>query len=252
MAEARRATPALLLLLLVSAAAPVRAAECALPDGAEPALARVDADLRLHFLQQGLRHAARQARIWAWSSAGALVFAASVQLLGATHVPDAGDRADLWVGAASVGFSLAQLALFYPRVTIDQWTLDRHVARAGPHGDRCALVAEAEALLVRDARSEAIATSAAMQAVTFLFNIGTGLVLGIGFDRWHSAAINLFVGAALGELQIVTQPTESIDLLRRYRAGRLTSPAAAQVALRWRLTPTASPGGCGLLFGASF
>ncbi|MGZ3438427.1 MAG: hypothetical protein ACXVDD_02880 [Polyangia bacterium] len=154
--------------------------------------------MRLRFVQHGLRHAAHQARIWAWSSAGVLAFAAGFQLLGATHLPDAGDQADLYVGAASVGFSLLQLAIFYPRVTIDQWTLDRHVARAGAAVDRCALVAEAEYFLMRDARSEAIATGAAMQAVTFLFNIGTGLVLGIAFDLWHSGVINLFVVAALG------------------------------------------------------
>ena len=228
------------LVVLAAATAPAHSTECALPEGAAPSLAAADADARLHFLQHGMRHAAHQARVWAWSSAGALAFAAGFQLLGATHVPDAGDRVDLYVGAASVGFSLAQLAIFFPRVTIDQWTLDRHVARAAPGADRCALVAEAEYFLMRDARSELIATGSAMQAATFLFNIGTGLLLGIAFDRWHSAAINMFVGAALGELQIVTQPTDSVELLRRYRAGSLAPSKNERAALHWRLAPTAS------------
>ncbi len=254
MAEAPRASLRALVVvaLVASSAAPTGASECALPDGAAPALARADAAARLAFLQAGMRHAAHRARLWAWSSAGALSFAAGFQLLGATHVPDAGDRIDLYVGAASIGFSLAQLAIFYPRVTIDQWALDRRVARAGPDADRCALVAEAEHLLMRDARSEEIATSAAMQAVTFLFNIGTGLVLGIGFDRWHSAVINLFVGAALGELQIVTQPTDSVDLLRRYRAGELTPHEPEHAQLRWQLAPTASRDGFGLALGLAY
>ncbi|MDB4966306.1 MAG: hypothetical protein JWN44_1995 [Myxococcales bacterium] len=229
-----------------------RAAECALPNGAVPSLADADSEVRLSFVQLGMRRAARQSRIWAWSSAGALAFAAGFQLLGATHVPDEGDRVDLYIGAASVGFSLAQLAIFYPRVTIDQWTLDRHVAHAGRGVDRCALVAEAEYFLIRDARSEEIATGPAMQAVTFLFNIGTGLVLGIAFDRWHSAAINMFLGAALGELQIVTQPTDAITLLRRYRAGDLAPGKEARASLGWHVAPTALRDGFGLAFGAAY
>jgi hypothetical protein len=231
---------ATVVALAVAAAAPVHATECA------------DADARLNFLQHGMRRAAHQSRIWAWSSAGVLAFAAGFQLLGATHVPDAGDRVDLYVGAASIGFSLAQLAIFYPRVTIDQWTVDRHVRRAGAASDRCALLAEAEYFLARDARSEEIATSALMQGATFLFNIGTGLVLGIAFDRWHSAAINMFVGAALGELQIVTQPTDSIELLRRYRAGELTLRKEERASLRWRLVPTASRDGFGAALSLAY
>ena len=241
----------LAVVTLAVAALPARATECALPAGAAPALAAFDAEARLRFLQRGMRHAAHDARIWAWSSAGVLVFAGGFQILGATHVPDPGDRADLWLGAASIGFSLAQLAIFYPRVTIDQWTLDRHVARAGPDGDRCAVLAEAEALLVRDARSEVVATGPAMHAATFLFNIGVGLALGIGFDRWHSAAINMFVGLALGELQIVTQPTESVTLLERYRAGELTDRRRAARRV-WRLAPTLSRDGFGLALGVAF
>jgi hypothetical protein len=230
-----------------------RAAECALPAGASPALARFDAETRLRFLQHGLRQAAHDARVWAWSSAGVLAFAAGFQILGATHVPDPGDRTDLWVGAASVGFSLAQLAIFYPRVTIDQWTLDRHVARAAPGADRCALLAEAEWFLARDARSERIATGTAMTAATFAFNIGAGLVLGIAFDRWQSAAINMFVGAALGELQLVTQPTESVELLRRYRDGALTAtPARHSSPVTWHLLPTASRDGVGLALALAY
>ena len=243
---------AALVVLALTAAATAHAVECAPPDGAASSLATVDADVRLRFLQHGMRHAARQARIWAWSSAGALGFAAGFQLLGATHVPDTGDQVDLYVGAASIGFSLAQLAIFFPRVTIDQWTLDRHVAHAGAATDRCALVAEAEYFLVRDARSEAIATGPTMQAATFLFNIGTGLVLGIAFDRWHSAAINMFVGAALGELQIVTQPTDSIELLRRYRAGELTPRKSERASSQWRVTPTVSRDGFGLSGSATW
>src|SRR5262249_21848496 len=93
-------------LLLVAASA--RAAECPAPDGASPALATIDSEARLAFIQRGMRRAAHKARGWAWSSAGVLTALGSFQLLGAVtdRVPDRGARIDLAVGAASTAFSL--------------------------------------------------------------------------------------------------------------------------------------------------
>ena len=243
---------ALALLVLLLAAAPALGAECPLPPGAAPALGAADGEARLRFLQHGMRHAARKARIWAWSSAGVLLAVANFQLLGALHVPDRGDRIDLWVGAASVGFSLVQMAAVPPLVTIDQWRLDSRVAHAPPGADRCALLAQAERFLVRDARSEEQATGFAMQAVTVLFNIGTGVVLGLGFQRWDSAASNIFLGVALGELQILSQPTESVKLLERYREGDLTPPKSEKASLSWRLLPMAARDHWGLSVAAAY
>jgi hypothetical protein len=244
--------PVLALLLLSLSVRPAGARECPLPDGAASSLATIDAEARLAFLQRGMRKAARQSRIWAWSSVAALSAVGNFQVLGATHVPDPGDRIDLWVGAASLLFSIAQIAVVPPLVTIDQWKIDRMVARARPDADRCALLAEAERLLVRDARGETIATGPAMHVATLLFNIGTGLVLGIAFNRWESGALNIFLGAALGELQIVTEPTDSVTLLERYRAGDLAPRKDEKARLQWRLLPSVARGQAGLSWGVSF
>ena len=242
---------ALLCALLIASA--VRATECPLPPGASSALAAADADARLKFIQKGMRHAAHKARIWAWSGAGVLVAVGSFQLTGAIKVPDRGDRIDLWAGAASIFFSLAQMAVVPPLVTIDQWTVDRHVRKAGPGGDRCRLLAEAERLLVRDARSEEQGTGLGMQVATLVFNFGTGLVLGFGYHRWDSAASNIVIGTALGELQILTQPTESVTLLQRYRAGDLSAPKkSARDPLRWALVPSLGRDRVGLSLGLNF
>ena len=228
---------AVLLALVLSSSS--RATECPLPPGAAPALAAADAETRLKFIQKGMRRAAHKARIWAWSGAGALVAVGSFQLTGAIKVPNRGDRIDLWAGAASIFFSVAQMAAVPPLVTIDQWTVDRHVRKAGPDGDRCRLLDEAERLLVRDARSEEQGTGLGMQVATLVFNFGTGLVLGFGYNRWDSAASNIVIGTALGELQILTQPTESVTLLQRYRAGDLSAPKKSEgAAVRWALVPS--------------
>ena len=225
---------------------------CPVIEGGNASLATVDGAVRLEFLRSRMRFAARQSRIWAWSSAGVLLAVGNFQILGATHVPDPGDRIDLSVGVASLGFSLLQLAVVPPRIMFDQWTLDRHVARAPPNADRCALLAEAERFLVRDARSEVIGRSPAMHAVTLLFNIGVGLLLGIGFDRWTSAAVNMFLGSGLGELQILTEPTESVALLDRYRAGDLGPRKQAQTGVHWQLAPSLERQGLGLAFALSY
>jgi hypothetical protein len=240
-----------LCAVLVSSA--VRATECPLPPGAAPQLASADAEARLKFIQKGMRHAARKARIWAWSGAAVLVAVGSFQLTGAIKVPDRGSRIDLWAGAASILFSLAQMAAVPPLVTIDQWTVDRHVRQAGPDGDRCLLLAEAERLLVRDARSEEQATGLGMQAATLIFNFGTGMVLGMAYHRWDSAASNIVIGTALGELQILTQPTESVTLLQRYRAGDLSATKKSERApLRWALVPSLGRDRVGLSLGLAF
>lgn len=240
-------------VLLFAFAPPALAERCPAPAGASAALAELDSEARLGFLQRGMRHAARQSRIWAWSSAALFFAFGGFEFLGATHAPDYGDRVDLWVGTASLTFTLVQMTAFMPLVTIDQWALDKRLRRDPPGAGRCALVAEAERLLARDARSERIATGAAMQAATIVFNIGAALVLGIAFDRWTSATINLFSGAAIGEIQILTQPTEMITLEARYRRADLAPPPPPKRALHGLLlAPTLSHGGGGFAVGAAF
>jgi hypothetical protein len=53
-------------------------------------------------------------------------------------------------------------------------------------------------------------------------------------------------------VQILTQPTESIALLQRYRAGDLAPRRGEKRARRLQLVPTAWRGGAGLALGANF
>src|SRR5205085_52841 len=79
---------------------------------------------------------------------------------------------------------------------------------APPGTDVCALLADAEGLLVRDVKSAAFGKSALTHAGNFLFNIGVGLVLGVAFHHWTQAAIQSLAGIAVGEVMIISQPAE--------------------------------------------
>ncbi len=239
----------LISLALVLAAVPARAADCPVPEGFAPSLALVDGADRLRFLRYGMRHAAHESRVWAWSTVGVQLLAGNVQLLGATHSDDPGQRIDLWFGVGAVGFSLLQIAAVPPLVTIDQLVVEKRSAR---EGSTCAVLADAERRLERDAWSERRGTGPAMHVATILVNVAAALALGILFDRWTSAEINLFAGTAVGELQVLTEPTLSVDLFERYRAGDLTPRKGERTALRWRVAPMVRSDGGGLGFALGF
>ena len=73
-----------------------------------------------------------------------------------------------------------------------------------------------------------------MQGANLLYNAATGLVLGLFFNRWPSAALTAASGWLLGEAMILTQPSGAEDALRRYREARL-KPGGGLAALDWRV-----------------
>jgi hypothetical protein len=68
-----------------------------------------------------------------------------------------------------------------------------------------------------------------------VLNTGVGLFLGLGYHHWGAGALNAVSGSAIGEAIILTQPTGSIDDLRRYRAGALESAAPRPLSLAYAL-----------------
>jgi hypothetical protein len=154
--------------------------------------------------------------------------------------PSRAGRIDGFIGAGSAAIGIAAMQLMPLKVIGDE----RRLRAAGPGTDRCALLAEAERLLERDARSEAFGTSPLMQAGSLVFNVGLAVVLGAGFHHFRTAGITLGVGAVVGELEIATQPTHSIDALRRYRAGLLEH--TEKPARSWTIVPSVGAGEYGL------
>ncbi len=220
--------------------------------GSSSALAGLDAERRLEFLERRLRHDARRARSWAWSWAciySGLVSYNALRLGLATNRHDVIDDS---VGTAASSVGLIVLAVLPLKVMRDQRHFERMLGAASPHSDRCALLAEAERLLLRDAGSESFGKSPLIHVGNFAFNMGIGLLLGLGFGHWTQAAIVSFTGIAVGELQSITQPTDAVETLARYRAGDLRESRDRPDRAAWLVVPSLTRDGASLRLGVTF
>jgi len=229
---------ATLLLLLVTASTSGAETHCRPIAGGTEALTFIGAETRLHFIQGRLRHGARRARIWSWTWAG--VYSASAVInFGLAISADDDSRPGRYVGAGASLVGVASLAALPLKVMRDQRWLDRRIASAPADTDPCALLADAERLLLRGAASEAFGRGPLVHVGTFLFNTGIALILTLGYNRAEEGMIAAFIGLAVGELQIATQPVDVIHDLRRYRAGDLSVPTS-RPALGWSILPDIS------------
>ena len=223
----------------MGARAGVGAAPCPAPPAASPALAQIDSELRLRFIQDQLAPAAHRARVWTWAW-GLGYGAATVGSLALVPLfDDPGQRVDQYFSASKS--AVATVTTFVPPLSVmaDQRTLAARAASASgttEDADRCALLSDAEDRLARDAEQEARVGSWLWHAGGILFNLAAGLALGFGWDRWPSAVLQMASGIVIGEIQIYTQPVDAVEALRRYRAGDL-SPATRAAGPAFSLAP---------------
>jgi hypothetical protein len=110
------------------------------------------------------------------------------------------------------------------------------VARAPPPaadraGDPCAEVAGLERAFARGARNQELGAGWIAHAGNFVLNAAIGAAGGLAGRRWQPAAITFAFGFALGEAQILTQPTGLVRDLERYRAGDVGFAAATPLAM---------------------
>jgi hypothetical protein len=236
------------VLLLMALSGTASARECAVIEGGAASLAGVDAGERLSFLRDGLREAAHRARIWSWAW-GATYSALTVGQVALGVIGPPEDRPKYFVFAVPSAIAVAALAIVPLKVMRDQRWLEKRIANAAPGEDPCALLAEAERLLLRDAESEHKGQGWLLNVGNFALNLAAGLVLAFAFHNREAAAVNGVVGFALGELQFDTQPTESVKLLARYRANAF-GPTAAPTRLG--LAPILGGGQYGLALGTTF
>jgi hypothetical protein len=234
--------------LLAATPAPALAEECAPIEGGSSVLEHIDANQRLAFIRERLAADARRARIWSWTWGAAYgAIAGTYYVL--SGVESGGDRVNDLVNAAAASVGLAVLVILPLNVMHDQTWLEKRLARA-PNDHVCAKLADAERLLIRDAESEAFGKSPLVHVGNIAFNLGLGLLLGVGYGHWNEAAQAWFVGAAVGELQIVTQPVDAVYDLRRYRFGLIGHSAADRP--RIAVVPLVSPRNLGLGLALQF
>jgi hypothetical protein len=226
------------------------ATECAPIAGGVPELAHVDAQVRLRFIRDRLRLQSRRTRIWAFTWTG-LYSAVIVYNLAQLNPQDRDNLIDNGIGAAASLVGVLSVALVPPKLIGDQFWLERRLKHAPPGTDVCALVAEAEGLLLRDAKSAAFGKSALVHAGNFVFNMGVGLLLGAVFHHWQQAAIQAGLGIAVGEVMIFSQPAEIVSDLSRYRAANLGLPPKWR-PVSWGVAPQLSSNYAGITVGAAF
>lgn len=214
----RRLVAVTVLLLVAQTAS---ATECRVIDGGTPALGAIDAETRLHWLDQHLASGAARARIWAWTWRGAYTAITIGEVVLAVTAKTTEDRAADIVGASSAFIGVAANLVLPLKVIGDQRWWQKHYA--GSHDDTCSLLNTAELLFVRDAESEAFGVGPLVHVGNFVINIAGGLVLGLGYGRWPAFAYTSLVGIAVGEIMVATQPTDVIEDLRLYRAGELAA-----------------------------
>lgn len=216
----RRALASLALLAGFASAPRAGADPCPVPEGAAAALAGLDAAPRLAFLSAQAATDDQAARAWSrdWLAACAALAVAQLVPL---QLVDRPSRPDLVVGAATSLLGVGLLLATPLHVSDDAPTLRLAAAQPG-----CPSLATAEPLFLRDAAEEAQGRSALAHAGNVLVNLLAGLVLGLGYHRWTSAAVAFASGTALGELMLRTRPATLPDALSRYLAGQLTAPPA--------------------------
>ena len=133
------------------------------------------------------------------------------------------DRVDYYTGAVLAAAGVLPFLLAPPNVIHDGRELQAMLVASPPGTDAevCAMLADAEARLVRDARNERLLSGLWSHAANVAINAGALLFLGLGYDHWLSGTITGVAGVIIGEAVIFSQPTGTIDDLARYQRGDL-------------------------------
>jgi hypothetical protein len=210
-------------VVLVVLGPALAAAQCPAPSGARAELASRPVSERMGYLSRALDTDAANTRTWrlAWGTTYALGTLGQIipmPLLG----PE--DQKDFVVGVLSTASGVAFTLIGTPAVMEDAPLM---AARVAAGGDECALLADLERLVVTDAANEMSCVAWYMHAANVAFNLGLGLIIGLGFGHWVSALINFVAGAAVGEATLFTQPAALDGAWKSYLDNSLTSSPSA-------------------------
>ena len=127
-------------------------------------------------------------------------------------------RTDYFWGAGYSALGMASTLVGAPAVFENG---PAFVTRAGAATDenRCAIIAEGEALLAKSAADEVLPTRWYLHALNVAVNVSLGAILGFGYQHWVNAIINTLVGIALSETVLFTKPHALIAAWNEYLHG---------------------------------
>lgn len=227
------------VLLAVSTSA--FAATCPVPNGASSALESFDAEVRLRFLKQRLDSQVTRGKLWMglWGGAYGLL---TVGQMGVTGYVGEEQKKDLYVGSAAALVGTLTVLLASPKVIAGTEALEKELATAK---DVCEQVALAERTVHTLAEDQRVAKKPVAHIGNVIFNIGLGLIVGLGFGHWTAAIINTLVGIAVGEALIFSRPSGLTETERRYREGAFGSDNGT---LKAQLRPVQMRDGVGVAF----
>src|SRR4029079_8365609 len=121
---------------------------CPVGAGGSPALAGIDPELRLHFIDEHLARTAHRAQVWTWGWGIGIGVATVGNLVPLLFVAPE-ERVDSHVGAGTTVIGIVPLLIAPLDVIGDSRALSARLAARGPTDDVCALLADAERKLVR-------------------------------------------------------------------------------------------------------
>ena len=190
--------------------------------GAEPALAATDGRARLEWINHRLSHEAHRMSRWNYGWAIGIGASGVGSLIPVPFVAPE-NRVDYYTGAVLAAAGVLPFLLAPPEVIHDGRELQAMLVASPPGTDDevCAMLADAEERLVRDARNEHLLSGWWAHAANVAINTGALLFLGLGYHHWLSGTITGVAGVIIGEAVILSQPTGTIDALARYQRGDL-------------------------------
>ena len=230
------------LLLAGVTARPVAAdTRCPAAPGVGAGPAEIAGETRLAWIDGRLSRTARRARRYTWGW-GIGIGVATVANLAPLPFVAREDRIDWYVGAETTIIGIVPLLIAPLDVVEDARALHASLSTPTPGGglaggEVCAHLADAEARLLRDAKNQVDGQRWWLHAGNVVLNTGVGLFLALGYHHWGAGALNAGVGSLIGEAIILTQPTSTIEDLRRYKAGSLDEQASSATAAttRWAI-----------------
>jgi hypothetical protein len=169
-----------------------------------------DCEARLARAQAALERDARHGRLytWGWGLGYGAVTLGGVGL--ALYLDDEGESVEQWVGAGKSFLGLATVLLQPVPARRDAPALRARLAEPGV--GRCRLAEEAEAMVRGNARDQRFARSWLAHAGTVAVNAGGLLIVGLGYDRWLTGSLAAALGIVVGEAQIWTRPSASLQV----------------------------------------